>query len=117
MILKLMQLDLQEKKDISAFRKEKAMTVLEVISACEYIGCSVVDFWGNEIEITDENKKDIWRKGVEHLEAKDNVILIHTFDNIPITKENIEAFLNRKEQDKWADFKRDGMKIEASVLE
>lgn len=84
------------------------MTVLEVISACEYIGCSVVDFWGNEIEITDENREDIWRKGVEHLEAKDNVILIHTFDNIPIT---------RKEQDKWADSKRDGMKIEAPVLE
>ena len=58
------------------------MKVLDVISACEYVGCSVVDFWGEEIEITDENKEEIWQQEVEHLEAKNDIVLIHTFDNI-----------------------------------
>ena len=58
------------------------MKVLDVISACEYVGCSVVNFWGEEIKITKENCSDIYDRAVEHISAKDNRVIIFTFDEI-----------------------------------
>lgn len=57
------------------------MLVHDVIAACEYIGCEVVDFWGEPLEF-DGNILKLYKKTVEHLEAKGNVIYIYTFDNI-----------------------------------
>ncbi|MEG1502256.1 MAG: hypothetical protein RR370_02595 [Synergistaceae bacterium] len=49
----------------------------EIIRACEYINCVVVDALGNEIEVT----LDDYSKNVEHISAKNNQVLIWTFDN------------------------------------
>lgn len=58
------------------------MTVGEVISACEYIGCEVLDALGNVIVVTKENSEKIYGYSVEHLNAKDNKVLIWTFVNM-----------------------------------
>lgn len=58
------------------------MKVYDVVSMCEYVGCDIVDFWGFEIPYTKENCNEIYEKSVEHLEARDNRILIFTFDNM-----------------------------------
>ena len=58
------------------------MKVYDIVSMCEYVGCDIVDFWGFEIPITKKNCSEIYEKSVEHLEARNNRILIFTFDNM-----------------------------------
>lgn len=58
------------------------MKVYDVVSMCEYVGCDIVDFWGHDILCTKDNCSEIYEKSVEHLEARENRILIFTFDNM-----------------------------------
>lgn len=58
------------------------MKVYDVVSACEYVNCDIVDFWGFDIPCTKTNCNEVYEKTVEHLEAKDSRIIIFTFDNI-----------------------------------
>ena len=44
-------------------------------AALDKIGCEVVDFWGEPLEF-DGDVLSLYRKSVEHLEAKDDIILI-----------------------------------------
>ena len=68
------------------------MTVYDIISACEFINCTVVDFWGHEIEFLKDNYEKIYAKSVEHLEARDNEIFIFTFDNMnDLFKKNLRG--------------------------
>ena len=71
------------------------MTVYDIIAACEFINCTVVDFFGHEIEfdVTDkESYEKIYQKQVEHIEARDNIILIFTFDNMnDLSKKNLRG--------------------------
>lgn len=53
------------------------MKVGDVILACECINCVVLDALGNEINVTLED----YQKKVEHLSARNNEVLIWTFDN------------------------------------
>lgn len=55
------------------------MIVEDIIGACEYIGCDVLTFDGRNIEVTEENHNEIYKYSVEHLSAKDNIVLIWTF--------------------------------------
>lgn len=59
------------------------MTVHDIIDACEYCSCDVLDFYGNEIEITQENCKKIHSLTVESLSAKNNRVKIWTFVGMP----------------------------------
>lgn len=60
----------------------KGLTVLDVVAACEYVGCDVLDALGNEIEVTKENCSEIYGWSVESLAAKDSRVLIYTFKNM-----------------------------------
>lgn len=60
------------------------MTVGEVVAACEYIGYDVVDFYGKEIELNQDNREEVYQRKVEHLDAKDNSVRIWTFYNMDV---------------------------------
>jgi len=79
------------------------MTVLDIISSCEYTGCEVLDQLGNVIKITEENKEEIYKKSVEHISASGNKVLIWTFDKLDevegITPENANDFV--RADSKW----------------
>lgn len=56
------------------------MKVLDIIQACEYINCNILDALGNKINVTKENMNDVYDMNIEHLSAKDSEVLIWTFD-------------------------------------
>ena len=56
------------------------LKVLDVIQACEYINCTILDALGNEIYVTKENMNEVYDMSVEHLSARNNEVLIWTFD-------------------------------------
>jgi hypothetical protein len=58
------------------------MTVGEEIAACEYINCEVVDALGNPIEITEDNKDEMYNSNVEHISANNSTVVIWTFINM-----------------------------------
>lgn len=59
------------------------MTVKEAVEACEFISCDVVDFNGDVVDITEQNKNNIYSLSVEHISAKDNIVQIWTWINYP----------------------------------
>jgi len=59
-----------------------ALTVGDIIALAEYINCEVVDFNGETMKITDDNYKMMYAKAVEHIDAKNNIIKIWTYDNM-----------------------------------
>lgn len=56
----------------------KSLSVGQVVSACEYINCDIVDALGQKIIATAE---ELYDRSVEHIES-DKTIRIYTFDNI-----------------------------------
>ena len=56
------------------------MTVGDIVASCEFVGCMVLDALGNEIEVTKDNFEEIYKMSVEHLSAKDNLVMIWTFE-------------------------------------
>lgn len=72
-------------------------TVRDIISACEYTGCKIIDQLGDEIPVTKENVEDIYKKAVEHIDASGNLVRIWTFDKIDeakgLTEEDFNKFL------------------------
>ena len=73
------------------------MKVKDIISACEYTGCHVMDQLGQEIKVTKKNADEIYDKSVEHVSASNNKVLIWTFDKIDevvgINEENMERYV------------------------
>lgn len=73
------------------------MRVKDIVSACEYIGCEVLDQLGNIIPVNKENANEIYEKSVEHISASGNKVLIWTFDKLEevtgITPENENQFV------------------------
>ncbi len=55
------------------------LTVGQVVFACEYIGCDIVDAFGELITITKENMDEIYALNVEHINAVNNNVIIWTF--------------------------------------
>ena len=53
------------------------MTIGDIIGLCEYVNCKVLDAFGNEIKVTTDDYDELT---IEHLSAKDNEVLIWTFD-------------------------------------
>lgn len=74
------------------------MTVADVIRACEYVNCIVVDALGDEIDVS----LDDYSKTVEHISAKDNQVLIWTFDNFDKLEglEELREFFNTEKAGK-----------------
>ena len=72
------------------------MKVKDIISACEYTGCIVVDQLCNKIEISKENASEIYEKSVEHIDAAGELVRIWTFDKMDkiegITEKNKEKY-------------------------
>ena len=64
------------------YLKTRSLNVGEVVAACEYVGCDIVDALGNTIETTNNNYEEVYKRIVEHIEAKDGRVLIFTFDNL-----------------------------------
>ena len=58
------------------------MKVIDIISACEYIGCDVYDQLGIKYYITDDNANDVYNLEVEHIDAYDSIVRISTFENL-----------------------------------
>lgn len=56
--------------------------VRNVIHLSNYSNYKVVDYNGREIKINKNNWCEIHNLRVEHLEAKDNIIIIYTYKNV-----------------------------------
>ena len=56
--------------------------VKDIIAACEYTGCIVVDQLLNEIVVTKDNMVDVYMKNVEHVDACNDTVRIWTFDRM-----------------------------------
>ena len=73
------------------------ITVKDIISACEYTGCVVVDQLGDVIEINEENADEIYGKSVEHIDAANGTVRIWTFDKLDqvegLTKKDFDKYL------------------------
>lgn len=79
------------------------MTVQDVVSACEYTGCVVVNQLGEEVKINNNNKEEIYDKSVEHVDAANELVRIWTFDKIDelegINEENMDKYV--RANPKW----------------
>lgn len=73
------------------------MTVYDVISACEFTGCIVVDQLCDEIKVTKENSEEIYQKEVERIDAANDLVRIWTFDKINevegLTEKDFEKYV------------------------
>ena len=79
------------------------MRVQDIVSACEYTGCSVMDQLGDEIKLNKGNCIEIYEKSVEHVSASGNKVLIWTYDKIDevtgIDEENADKYV--RADPKW----------------
>ncbi len=55
------------------------LTVGQVVSACEYVGCDIVDAFGEPMTVTKGNMDEIYALNVEHINAVNNNVIIWTF--------------------------------------
>jgi hypothetical protein len=75
------------------------MTVYDIVSACEFTGCVIVNQLGEEISTKNKSEtelKEIYDKSVEHIDSVNNTTRIWTFDKI----DEIEG-LTEKEYDTY----------------
>lgn len=75
------------------------MKILEMIKLCEFVDCDVFDQHNNKIEITDENKEEVYSKEIEHIEASGDKVMIYTFDGInDLIKEKKELWESKDDE-------------------
>lgn len=73
----------QEVKNLDKWIDDHANPrVKDIIAACEYTGCIVVDQLLNEIVVTKDNMVDVYMKNVEHVDACNDTVRIWTFDRM-----------------------------------
>ena len=86
----------QEIKDLDKWIDDHANPrVKDIIAACEYTGCIVVDQLLNEIVITKDNMVDVYMKNVEHVDACNDTVRIWTFDRMDEVEGISEADFNK----------------------